>query len=54
MTTAKFKVLTTVWDRNSEKQVKTVVGEFDNFANAKLFAKAYEIHYSAKTELVYE
>ena len=54
MTITKFKVMATVYDKNLEKQVKTVAGEFDSFANAKLFAKAYEMHYNAKTELIYE
>lgn len=49
---SKFEVLTTVWSDEEKKQVKVVAGEFDRFMNAKLFADAYENHYSAKAEIV--
>lgn len=54
MTKGKFKVVATIWDANLEKQIKVVVGEFDRLANARIFKKAYEDHYSAETELIYE
>lgn len=49
---SKYEVWVTVWSAEHQKQIKVVAGEFDRFMNAKLFAEAYENHYSAKTEIV--
>ena len=48
----KYEVWVTVWSDEYKQQIKKVAGEFDNYMNASLFAKAYEKHYSANTEIV--
>lgn len=48
----KFEVWVTVWSEEHKKQIKVVAGEFDKFANAEIFAKAYKNHYSASAEIV--
>ena len=48
----KYEVWVKVWSEEYGKQVKVVAGEFDKFVNAKLFAEAYNKHYSANAEIV--
>ena len=48
----KYEVWVKVWSEEYGKQVKVVAGEFDKFVNAKLFAEAYNKHYSATAEIV--
>lgn len=52
MSKNKFDVWVTVWSEEHEKLIKVVAGEFDNYMNAKLFAKAYSKRYSTTAEIV--
>ena len=49
---SKYEVWVTIWSEEHKKQIKVIAGEFDRFLNAKLFADAYEKHYSASAEIV--
>ena len=44
-----YKVYATVWSEEFKAQVKKCMGVFDSYANARLFADAYENRYSAKS-----
>ena len=48
----KYEVLAMVWNREQKKQVKVVIGVFDKFTNARIFANAYHAEYSSNTEIV--
>lgn len=48
----KYEVWATVWSSELEQPIKKVVGEFDRFMNAKIFADAYNKHYSSNAEIV--
>ena len=47
-----YEVLTTVYDSAIGAQIKVVAGTFNNYMNAKLFAKAYADYYNASTEIL--
>ena len=49
---SRYEVLATIWSDEHKKQVKKVIGEFDRFMNAKLFANAYNAHYSTTVEII--
>ena len=49
---SKYEVLATIWSEEHKKQIKTVIGEFDRYMNAKLFADAYSTHYSTTAEII--
>ena len=43
----KYFVIATVWSSAENKQVDTIVGEFNKFHNANIFKEAYNDYYSA-------
>lgn len=49
---SKFEVRAVVWSGEYNKQIKKIMGEFDDFVIAKLFANAYADHYSSEVEIV--
>lgn len=49
---SRYEVLATIWSEEHKKQIKTVIGVFDRFINARLFADAYNAHYCTTTEIV--
>ena len=49
---SKFEVMATVWSSEQQKQMQIVIGEFDEYMNAKIFADAYSAYYSSTTEIV--
>lgn len=49
---SKYEVLTILWSEEHKKQIKEVIGEFNRYINAKIFADAYSAHYSATTEII--
>lgn len=48
----KYEVKTKMWDDEEKAQVYKVIGSFDDFVCALLFAKAYEKHYSTQADLI--
>ncbi len=52
MKMSKFEVLATVWSDVERKRVEIVVGKFNNWVNAEIFASEYEKIYSSNTEIV--
>ena len=48
----KYEVVATVWSEEQKKCIKVVIGEFDKFMNARIFANAYNGFYSAHAEIV--
>ena len=49
---SKFEVMATVWSDEQNAQVKVVIGEFDRYMNARIFADAYSAYYPSATEIV--
>ena len=47
----KYEVLAMVWDREQKKSIKAVIGTFDKYINAKIFANAYHAEFSSNTEI---
>lgn len=52
MKMSKFEVMATVWSDEQQKQMQIVIGEFDEYMNARIFAKAYSDYYSSTTEII--
>lgn len=52
MNVNKYEVWATVWSSELEQPIKKVVGEFDKFMNAEIFAEAYRKYYSASAEII--
>lgn len=49
----KYYVIINKWDSTKNKMIEgMVIGEFDNYMNASLFANAYENYYSSSTKIV--
>ena len=48
----KYEVKATVWDNEEKAQVNKVIGSFDDYVCALLFAKAYSDHYSARADII--
>ena len=49
----KYYVIINQWDSTKNKMVEgKVIGEFDNFMNASLFATSYENYYLSSTKIV--
>lgn len=48
----KYEVWVMMWSNEHKKQIKVVAGSFDDFMCAKIFAEAYEKHYSASAEII--
>ena len=48
----KYEVWATVWNSELGQPIKKVVGEFDKFMNAHIFAEAYREYYSASAEII--
>ena len=49
----KYYVIINRWDSTNNIMVEgKVIGEFDNYMNASLFANAYENYYSSSTKIV--
>ena len=52
-TMKKYYVIINKCDSTKNKMVEgMIIGEFDNFMNASLFANAYENYYSSSTKIV--
>lgn len=49
---SKYEVWAKVWSEENKSQIKIVVGKFDRFINAKIFAKAYTEHFRSEAEIV--
>jgi hypothetical protein len=47
----RFFVWIIKWSDDEKKQVKALAGEFTEYLNANLFAKAYREHFSASAEI---
>lgn len=43
----RYLVIATAWSEEHERQTKKIVGAFDEFMNAHIFAEAYNKHYKA-------
>ena len=54
MRTKKIFVVATMWSDEKKKQIKKIVGEFDETLNASLFKNAYNDFYKSDAKIVYE
>lgn len=52
MRKAYYEVEATVWDSEKRKQVKKVVGVFDEFFNAYIFKTAYEHEFCTTVNII--
>lgn len=52
MRKAYYEVEATVWSTEQLKQVKKVIGVFDEFFNARLFQKAYEQNFCTTVSII--
>lgn len=48
----KYEVWATVYSTILKAQVRVCVGEFSNYINASIFAKAYNNHYSSDATIL--
>ena len=48
----KYEVWITRFSAEIGKQIKECAGSFDSYINASIFSKAYNEHYSAKSEII--